>query len=28
VIRHIDSGDAADDAPLRAHAEGGVRLPS
>ena len=28
VIRHIDSGDAADDAPLRAHPEGGVRLPS
>ncbi|HEV3380546.1 MAG TPA: urocanate hydratase [Trebonia sp.] len=28
VIRHIDSGDAADDAVLRAHPEGGVRLPS
>ncbi|HSZ40829.1 MAG TPA: urocanate hydratase [Trebonia sp.] len=28
VIRHIDSGDAADDAVLRAHADGGVRLPS
>jgi len=28
VIRHIDSGDADDDAPLRAHPEGGVRLPS
>ena len=28
VIRHIDSGDAADDEPLRAHPEGGVRLPS
>ena len=27
VIRHIDSGDAADDAPLRAHPEGGVRVP-
>jgi urocanate hydratase len=27
VIRHIDSGDAADDAVLRAHPEGGVRLP-
>jgi urocanate hydratase len=28
VIRHIDSGDALDDAPLHAHPEGGVRLPS
>jgi urocanate hydratase len=28
VVRHIDSGDAADDAVLRAHAGGGVRLPS
>jgi urocanate hydratase len=28
VIRHIDSGDAADDEPLREHPEGGVRLPS
>jgi urocanate hydratase len=28
VVRHIDSGDAADDAVLRAHADGGVRLPS
>jgi urocanate hydratase len=28
VIRHIDSGDAADDAALRAYEEGGVRLPS
>ena len=28
VIRHIDSGDAADDSALRAHPEGGVRLPS
>jgi len=28
VLRHIDSGDAADDACLLAHAEGGVRLPS
>jgi urocanate hydratase len=27
VIRHIDSGDAADDAPLRAHPDGGVRVP-
>jgi urocanate hydratase len=27
VIRHIDSGDAADDGPLRAHAGGGVRVP-
>jgi urocanate hydratase len=28
VIRHIDSGDAADDAVLRAHPDGGVRRPS
>jgi urocanate hydratase len=28
VLRHIDSGDAADDEPLRAHPECGVRLPS
>jgi urocanate hydratase len=28
VLRHIDSGDAADDGCLRAHPEGGVRLPS
>jgi urocanate hydratase len=28
VLRHIDSGDAADDACLLAHAEGGVKLPS
>jgi len=28
VLRHIDSGDAADDTCLVAHAEGGVRLPS
>jgi urocanate hydratase len=28
VLRHIDSGDAADDGCLRAHQEGGVRLPS
>jgi urocanate hydratase len=28
VLRHIDSGDAADDACLVAHAEGGVKLPS
>jgi urocanate hydratase len=28
VIRHIDSGDAAGDEPLREHPEGGVRLPS
>jgi urocanate hydratase len=28
VIRHIDSGDAPDDSALRAHPEGGVRLPS
>jgi urocanate hydratase len=28
VIRHVDSGDAADDTALRAHPEGGVRLPS
>jgi urocanate hydratase len=27
VIRHIDSGDAPDDAPLGAYPEGGVRLP-
>jgi urocanate hydratase len=27
VIRHIDSGDAADDAPLRAHPDGGVSVP-
>jgi len=27
VIRHIDSGDAADDAPLLAHPEGGVSVP-
>jgi len=27
VIRHIDSGDAADDAVLRAHPDGAVRLP-
>src|SRR5690348_8683325 len=27
VIRHIDSGDAADDAPLQAHPEGGVSVP-
>ncbi|MGN6606276.1 MAG: urocanate hydratase [Jatrophihabitans sp.] len=27
VIRHIDSGDAADDAPLAAHPDGGVRVP-
>jgi urocanate hydratase len=27
VIRHIDSGDAPDDAPLRAHPDGGVRVP-
>jgi urocanate hydratase len=28
VLRHIDSGDAADDACLLAHPEGGVQLPS
>jgi len=28
VLRHIDSGDAADDGCLRGHQEGGVRLPS
>jgi urocanate hydratase len=28
VLRHIDSGDAADDSGLRAHPEGGVRLPA
>ena len=28
VLRHIDSGDAADDGSLRGHQEGGVRLPS
>jgi urocanate hydratase len=28
VIRHIDSGDAQDDEPLRRHPEGGVWLPS
>ncbi len=28
VLRHIDSGDAPDDACLLAHPEGGVRLPS
>jgi urocanate hydratase len=28
VLRHIDSGDAAGDELLRAHPEGGVRLPS
>jgi urocanate hydratase len=28
VLRHIDSGDAADDTWLAAHPEGGVRLPS
>ena len=27
VIRHIDSGDAPDDAPLQAHPEGGVFVP-
>jgi urocanate hydratase len=27
VIRHIDSGDAADDAPLVAHPDGGVSVP-
>src|ERR1700758_5836968 len=27
VIRHIDSGDALDDAPLQAHPDGGVRVP-
>ena len=27
VIRHIDSGDAIDDAPLLAHPDGGVRVP-
>jgi urocanate hydratase len=27
VIRHIDSGDASDDAPLRAHPDGGVSVP-
>jgi urocanate hydratase len=27
VLRHIDSGDAADDSCLRGHPEGGVRLP-
>jgi urocanate hydratase len=27
VLRHIDSGDAADDSCLRSHPEGGVRLP-
>ena len=28
VLRHIDSGDTSDDSCLRAHREGGVRLPS
>jgi len=28
VLRHIDSGDAADDRWLADHPEGGVRLPS
>jgi urocanate hydratase len=28
VLRHIDSGDAPDDEPLRAYPAGGVRLPS
>jgi urocanate hydratase len=28
VLRHIDSGDAPGDGSLRAHPEGGVRLPS
>jgi urocanate hydratase len=28
VLRHIDSGDAADDAPLAAYPQGGVRLPA
>jgi urocanate hydratase len=28
VLRHIDSGDASDDACLLAHPEGGIRLPS
>ena len=28
VLRHIDSGDAADDRWLAGHPEGGVRLPS
>src|SRR5215813_6547486 len=28
VIRHIDSGDAADDAPLQAYPGGGVRVPA
>jgi urocanate hydratase len=28
VLRHIDSGDAADSAPLDAFPEGGVRLPA
>jgi urocanate hydratase len=27
VIRHIDSGDAPDDAPLQAYPGGGVRVP-
>jgi urocanate hydratase len=27
VIRHIDSGDASDDAPLTAHPAGGVSVP-
>jgi hypothetical protein len=27
VIRHIDSGDAPDDAPLLAYPGGGVRVP-
>jgi urocanate hydratase len=27
VLRHIDSGDAVDDAPLTRHPEGGVRVP-
>jgi urocanate hydratase len=27
VIRHIDSGDAPDDAPLQAYPDGGVRVP-
>ena len=27
VIRHIDSGDAPDDAPLQAYPAGGVSVP-
>jgi urocanate hydratase len=27
VIRHIDSGDAPDDAPLQARPDGAVRVP-